>query len=171
MSELSKEYAGAGKLSDDSFKQLEDAGFPRGVVEAYIRGVEQQSGSVAQKDVDEILTAVGGTQKYEQMMSWAQKSFSTEEQKAYNHAVTFGDKHIAKLAVQGMVARYEAEFGKEPKLVGGDGKSSTEGSEKFKTRSDMIAAMSDKKYGKDPDYTREVAQKVINSGLMKVRNQ
>ena len=169
MSELAAEYAKDGKLSDESYKELEKEGFPRAIVDAYIRGVEKgnaEAVTLAEKDVAEILGIAGGEESYQKMMQWASTSFNAEQQEAYNRAVNMGDKHIAMLAVQGMVARYEAEFGRDPQLVGGGRSIGTDSGDGFKSRADMIAAMSDKRYGRDPDYTREVEQKVTKSGLM-----
>ena len=169
MSELSKEYQKDGKLSEESYTELEEAGFPRAVVDAYIRGVTQgntEAAALAEKDVDEILTSAGGREGYEKLMQWASDSFTDAEKEAYNRAVNMGDKYIAKLAVQGMVARYEAEYGHDPKLVNGGGRAVDDTKDGFKSRADMVAAMSDKRYGRDPDYTRDVEQKVANSKLM-----
>lgn len=172
MSELSKEYAKDGKLSDESYEELAEAGFPKHVVDAYIRGITQgqaEAAALAEKDIAEVLSVAGGEEGYGKLMEWATKAFSAEEKEAYNRAVNIGDKHIAKLAVQGLVARYEAEFGKEPVLVNGGGKAVEDTNEGFKSRADMVAAMSDKRYGRDPDYTREVEKKVVNSKLMSSR--
>lgn len=172
MSELSKEYAKDGKLSDESYEELAEAGFPKHVVDAYIRGITQgqsEAAVLAEKDVAEVLGVAGGEEGYGKLMDWAGKAFSQEEKDAYNKAVNIGDKYIAKLAVQGLVARYEAEFGKEPTLVNGGGKATEDTNEGFKSRADMVSAMSDKRYGRDPDYTREVEKKVVNSKLMSSR--
>ena len=170
MSELAKEFQKDGKLSEESYEELKEAGFPKSVVDAYIKGVEKsqaEANTLAEKDVAEILSVAGGNEGYETLMAWASSSFSEEEKEAFNRAVNMGDKYIAKLAVQGLVARYEAEYGRDPKLVNGGGRAVEDsGKDGFKSRSDMTAAMSDKRYGRDPDYTREVERKVINSGLM-----
>lgn len=168
MSELSKEYETTGALSAESYKELAENGFPQEVVDAYIRGVKasvSESGELAKKDVDSIISEVGGLSKYEQVMSWAATKLTPQEQESYNRAVTAKDPAVARLVVQGLFSRYEREYGHAPTLV--EGGRSSPVSAGFSNRSDMVAAMSDKRYGKDPDYTREVEVKVINSGLMR----
>lgn len=170
MTELSKEYETTGTLSEESYKELEENGFSKDVVDAYIRGVKMTAsseGELAQKDVDNILSEVGGLAKYEQVMSWASTKLSQEEQESYNRAVTGKDSAVARLVVQGLMSRYEKEYGRNPDLVSGDRAASPDGTSGFSSRSDMIAAMSDSRYGKDPNYTREVESKVIRSGIMR----
>ena len=176
LSELSKEYAQDGRLSDESYRELEEAGFPRAVVDAYIRGVTQgqtEAKALADRDIADVLGVAGGEEGYGKLMAWATTAFSDEEKDAYNRAVNMGDKHIARLAVQGLVARYEAEYGHEPELVNGGSGRTVGDTEKdgFKSRADMVAAMSDKRYGRDPDYTREVEKKVAGSKLMNARSR
>jgi hypothetical protein len=178
MTDLSAEYMETGGLSEGSYEALKEAGYPREVVDAYIRGVQAQSSELAEKDVNEVLSVAGGREKYGQIMEWAGKNLSQEEQDAYNKAVRMGNKDVAKLATQGIVSRYEAEFGRTPKLVrgggGGNGNASTGGNTSsggFSSRSDMVTAMSDKRYGRDPDYTAAVEAMVRNSKLMTVVNR
>ncbi len=168
MSELATEYATSGVLSEESYKELEENGFPKEVVDAYIRGVEAstvETGELAQKEVDSIINEVGGEEKYEQVMKWAAATLTPEEQKSYNKAVTSKHPDIARLVVHGLVSRYERTYGRAPSLVSGDRSVSVPAG--FANRSEMVAAMSDSRYGKDPDYTREVESKVISSGLMR----
>ena len=171
VSDIAKEYEETGSLSEESYKELSDNGFPKEVVDAYLRGLEQSSsdaGELARSEVEKIITEVGGLEKYERVMAWAAEKLSQEEQDAYDKAVSANNPTMARLVVQGLMSRYEREYGVQPNLVTGgrSNEASIEGSS-FASRSDMIQAMSDKRYGTDPDYTREVEAKVIRSGIMR----
>lgn len=171
VSDIAKEYEETGALSEESYKELSDNGFPKEVVDAYLRGLEQSSsdaGELARSEVEKIITEVGGLDKYERVMAWAAEKLSQEEQDAYDKAVSANNPTMARLVVQGLMSRYEREYGVQPNLVTGGraNEASVEGSS-FASRSDMIQAMSDKRYGTDPDYTREVEAKVIRSGIMR----
>ena len=171
VSDIAKEYEETGSLSEESYKELSDNGFPKEVVDAYLRGLEQSSsdaGELARSEVEKIITEVGGLEKYERVMAWAAEKLSQEEQDAYDKAVSANNPTMARLVVQGLMSRYEREYGVQPNLVTGGraNEASIEGSS-FASRSDMIQAMSDKRYGTDPDYTREVEAKVIRSGIMR----
>lgn len=164
------EYEKDGKLSEDSYRALAEKGFSKELVDAYIRGLEgsaSEKGELAQKEVDAILEEVGGEERYNKIMAWASAHLSKQEQEAYDKLVMSPDPGVARLAVQGMLNRYEKEKGHTPTLVtGGRASDAPIG---FKNRSEMIAAMSDKRYGSDPEYTREVERKVRSSGIMRNR--
>lgn len=168
---LAEEYERDGALSEESYKELADNGFPKEVVDAYIRGVKastQEQTELAQKEVDAILQEAGGLERYEKVMAWASDKLSPEEQEAYNKAVTSSDPTVARLVVQGLMSRYEKEYGSNPSLLSGDGGiAGTPITNAFSNRSDMVQAMSDPRYGKDPDYTREIEGKILRSGLMR----
>lgn len=167
-----EEYEKNGKLSGDSYKALEAAGFPRDMVDAYIRGLEKtvnEANELTQKEVSAILDSVGGEERYNRVMAWASEKLSKEEQDAYDKAVASSDPATARLVVQGLMARYEREHGSAPSLVMGSRSPSPEANAGFKDRSSMIKAMNDSRYGTDPDYTRDVERKVIASGLMRGR--
>lgn len=171
VTELAAEYERDGVLSEESYKELADNGFPKEVVDAYIRGVKastQEQTELAQKEVDAILQEAGGLERYEKVMAWASDKLSPEEQEAYNKAVTSSDPTVARLVVQGLMSRYEKEYGSNPSLLSGDGGTAgTPITNAFSNRSDMVQAMSDPRYGKDPDYTREIEGKILRSGLMR----
>jgi hypothetical protein len=166
VTDFNTEYAKTGKLSEESYTKLEAQGFPKQLVDSYIKGMTAQAQGLAEADVQEVLKVAGGQEKYDAAIKWAGANMSAEEKEAFNTAVQT-NKHTAKLAVQAVVAQYEAEYGKAPKLLGGGAASSSTGGEVFANRSEMKAAMSDKRYGRDPEYTRSVERKVIASNLVK----
>ncbi len=173
MTLLAQEYETKGSLSDESYEELAENGFPKEIVDAYIRGVKAQTEEgtkAATADVQEILAIAGGEEQYSKLVQWASTKLSPDEQDAYNKAVSSGDKYYAKLAVGRLVAEYEKEYGKDPALINGEA-TKAETPAGYKNRSEMAEAMNDKRYGKDEQYTREVEQKVLSSGLMKSRRR
>ena len=172
MSALAEEVEKDGKLSEESYKELEENGFSRELVDTYIRGVQAaatEAGELAKEHVDAIIAEVGGMEKFEAVMKWADGKLSQEEKDAYNKAATGKDPVVARLVVQGLVSRYEREYGHAPTLLKG-GKTSTASSpftDGFPDRSSMIQAMKDPRYGNDPEYTRSVESRVLHSGLMR----
>ena len=152
---------------------MAENGFPKEIVDAYIRGVkaqEEEGTKTATADVQEVFAIAGGEEQYSKLVQWASTKLSPDEQEAYNKAVSSGDKYYAKLAVGRLVAEYEKEYGKDPALINGEA-TKAETPAGYKNRSEMAEAMNDKRYGKDEQYTREVEQKVLSSGLMKSRRQ
>ena len=172
MTALAEEFEKDGKLSEESYKELEENGFSRELVDTYIRGVQAtagEAGELAKEHVDAIIAEVGGLEKFEAVMKWADGKLSQEEKDAYNKAATGKDPVVARLVVQGLVSRYEREYGHAPTLLKG-GRTSTSSSpstEGFPDRTSMIKAMKDPRYGNDPEYTRSVESRVLRSGLMR----
>lgn len=174
MTALAEEFQKDGKLSEESYKELEENGFSRELVDTYIRGVQSaatEAGELAKEHVDAIIAEVGGLEKFEAVMKWADGKLSQEEKDAYNKAATGSDPVVARLVVQGLVSRYEREYGHTPTLMKGGKTSMVDGiassSEGFPDRSSMIQAMRDPRYGNDPEYTRSVESRVLRSGLMR----
>lgn len=162
MGALSQEFSDNGNLSDDSFKQLEDAGFPREMVDQYIAGTQalaSQAQNYAQKTV---FDAAGGQENYAAMTNWATANLSADEIQAFNAAVTSMDAGQASLAVSGLVAKYNTSVGSEGTSVSGS-VSSRVVSDVYEDRSAMLADLSSQKYSQSPSFRQEVEAKVARS--------
>ena len=152
---LSSEYAQNGSLSQDSIDGLVAGGIPEKTIDSYIAGQE----ALAAQWERTVKDAAGGVEAYSDMISWASEALTKDEISAYDKAVNGSEIEDVKLAVTGLRAKYDDEHGREPKLLGGStgGKQNTAG---FSSRAEMIAAMADPRYGKDPSYRKQVEAKV-----------
>lgn len=153
--ELSSEYAANGQLSQDSIDGLVAGGIPEATIESYIAGQE----ALAAQWESSIKETAGGPEAYADMISWATDGLTADEIQAYDTAVNGTDIDSVKLAVTGLKAKYEDEHGREPKLLGGTtgGNPSTQG---FNSRAEMISAMADPRYARDPSYRKQIENKV-----------
>lgn len=151
-----REYIANGDLSESSYKELEKAGITKKHVEAYLRGNE----ALMQQTITEITDMAGGMEGYRSVVQWAADNLPEEEITAYNEAMNSGNKPLIKMAVSGLVSRYRASEGSEPELVKGRAPAANSGAGAgFASKEEMIAAMSDPRYGKDSAYTRVVERK------------
>lgn len=151
-----REYIANGDLSESSYKELEKAGITKKHVEAYLRGNE----ALMQQTITEITDMAGGMEGYRSVIQWAADNLPEEEITAYNEAMNSGNKPLIKMAVSGLVSRYRASEGSEPELVKGRAPAANSGAGAgFASKEEMIAAMSDPRYGKDSAYTRVVERK------------
>lgn len=153
--QLSSEYAQNGSLSQDSIDGLVAGGIPEATIDSYIAGQE----ALAAQWESTVKNTAGGVEAYADMVSWAGAALTQDEISAYDKAVNGSDIEDVKLAVTGLRAKYEDEHGREPKLLGGStgGNTSSAG---FGSRAEMITAMSDPRYAKDPSYRKQVESKV-----------
>lgn len=178
MTELANEFIETGELSDESYAELEKNGFQREVVDLYIAGYKAQAGTMQDDqnkpgqngfttaDEQELIAGIGGQQKYEAITAWAEKKLTEEERIAYNKAVLESkDKNIAKLAMDGLKARYEREYGNAPKLM--KQTTSRPMNEGYVNRDEMLAAMRDPRYGKEKSYTKSVEEKLRKSTFVR----
>ena len=164
MAEFEQEYTVNGGLSEESLAKLEKAGIPRTMVQAYIDG----QNALVTHFVNEVQAIAGGEQGYQDVVNWAKENLSDEEKNAYDKVMFSGDKDLIKIAVSGLVAKYREVEGVEPEIQI-HGKASASRSSRvsgYKNVSEMKAAMRDPRYGRDPDYTREVELKTMKATFM-----
>ena len=155
---LSEEYDKNGSLSEDSLKRLEEAGYPKSVVSAYIAGLE----ATAEKFVNDVVSHVGGADKYRQIAQFIATSGQAE---AYNAMLEKGNLSEIKLALDGFRARMQARTGSTGRsILGGGGSGKVNNG--YGSKQEMVKAMSDKRYGRDKGYTMEVQRKVMNSSFI-----
>lgn len=155
---LSDEYDKNGGLSEDSLKKLEDAGYPKSVVSAYIAGLE----ATAEKFVNDVVSHVGGADKYRQIAQFIATSGQAD---AYNSLLEKGNLSEIKLALDGFRARMHARTGSTGRsILGGGGSGKVNNG--YGSKQEMVKAMSDKRYGRDKGYTMEVQRKVMNSSFI-----
>jgi hypothetical protein len=159
MVDLQSEYDTNGTLNDESFAALEKAGISREYVDAFIAGQE----AIANNIGNEIRAGVGGTESYNELVSWAKDSLQPNEIAAYNDAVNSGNLETVKLAVGGLKARFDSANGTEPQLV--SGKNAPDASNGYDSWAQLTEAMKDARYAKDPAYRAEVQKKLSTSNL------
>jgi hypothetical protein len=97
------------------------------------------------------------------MIQWAGDNLSPEEVEGFNQIINTQPMAAVKMAVTGLYARYTAVEGREPKLIGG--RASKGSSDKFESTAQLVEAMSDPRYSKDPAYQRKVQEKLGRSSI------
>ena len=156
---LQQEYSELGELTPDAYAALEEAGFPRDLVDNYIQGQEALASSMN----NEMYNLAVGQEGYQEVMSWAAENLPATEVNTFNRTIDTGDTTSVRFAVQGLVARYRSEVGVEPRLIQGDNASASGG--KFDSAAQLTAAMRDPRYDKDPAYRQQVAAKLSRSSV------
>lgn len=158
-SEVQKEYSENGGLTDETYSKLEQAGYPREMVDAYVQQMETQ----AQQGVQEVMQEAGGEDQYNNMVEWAKANLSQDEITEFNKAVN-GGQEAAKWAVRGLAAKYQASEGSEPGRQLG-GRQSSASSDTFRSTQQVVEAMKDSRYQSDPAYRQYVQEKLSRSNV------
>lgn len=109
------EFQRDGKLSETSYEALSKMGFSRADVDQYIAGAQ----AMADRFIAEVTTPVGGLEGYKQMIQWAAQNLPAPEIVAFNQAIQSDNENLAKMAVHGLAAKWQAAEGKAPNLIHG----------------------------------------------------
>jgi len=163
--DISNRFMQDGGLNDEDYSKLQEGGFSRTLVDTYLEGLKSTGNvvEIATQQIEGIKESVGGDQNYEQMTAWALSNLPANEVDAFNQLTETGSAPAIKLAVQGLYLQYNNAMGIEPDLV--TGKAPTSGPNPFRSTAEVVAAMSDKRYGKDVTYTQSVQNKLANSDV------
>ncbi len=159
IAEASKEFfENDGTLSEETYNALEKAGLPRDLVDSYAAGQQ----ALLQSEEAQIQSVANG--QYDAMAEWANENLPQEEIDAFDEAVTGGTVQQAKLAVQGLYARYQNATGSTPKLT--QGSVSGVSTMPFKSMQELARAQSDPRYRSgDKAYHEEIDRRLAVSNI------
>ena len=121
-----------------------------------------QAAELTQADINTIQNSVGGEAAYQQLVGWAAQNFSEAEIQAFDNVVDSGNVAAINLALAGLQARYTDANGYEGKMIQGKAAAPAD---TFKSQAEVVRAMSDARYDRDPAYRDEIMQKLARSDL------
>ena len=122
-----------------------------------------QAREFTEADVQQIHKLVGGTDNYNNMMSWAQQNVPEQEINMYDKVMDSGNPMSAYFAVQALALKYQDRVGRDGQMVTGKAPKST--ADVFKSQAEMVKAMEDVRYEDDPAYREEVLAKLERSNI------
>jgi hypothetical protein len=159
VAEASKEFfENDGQLSEETYNALEKAGLPRDLVDSYAAGQQ----ALLSSEEGQIKGVAQGN--YDAMAEWANENLPQEEIDAFDEVVTGGSISQAKLAVQGLYARYQNEVGAKPKLT--QGAVAGTSTMPFKSMQELARAQSDPRYKSgDKAYHEEIDRRLSVSNI------
>jgi hypothetical protein len=132
---------------------------------------EEETSSESEADVEtlseaqaqELMDMVGGDKAYKSMLEWAGDNFGKEEVEMYDQVMESGNPNAIFFAVQALQARYNDAVGSDGQLLTGRGAQNTDDS--FKSQAELVAAMSDPRYDRDPAYRADLMRRLENSDV------
>ena len=165
--DITQRFTDTGEISEDDYSKLGEAGFSKQVVDTYLDGLRGvgEGDEIPTQQIQNIKDSVGGDQAYEQMADWCQQNLSEQEIKAFHKITETADAPVIQLAVEGLYTRYQNAMGVEPDLV--TGRPAASGPNPYRSTAEVVAAMSDKRYGKDVSYTEDVQNRLAGSDVFK----
>ena len=156
-------YANDGKLSDETIAKL-SAMDSSELLNAYMAAQgNQPSVEISAEDTSAIQDVAGGPKAYGELMEWAGQSLPENVIDGFDSLVDSGNPIAIQLAVRGLMAEYEAQNGMEGQML--SGKAAPGKQDVFRSQSEVVQAMSDPRYDRDPAYRQDVFAKLERSNL------
>ena len=159
-----------GEITDEMYKTLEDTGLSRASIDSYLAGRAAESGYTTDQPVDltdaevtKIQDSVGGADQYTKMITWANENMEASTLDTFNTMVGNGNADAVQLAVNGLKAQYDNAEGYEGKML--TGKPAKTSGDTFRSQSEVVQAMSDLRYDRDPAYRQDVFDKLERSNI------
>ena len=159
-------YENNGQITQEMHDQLTGAGIAKEAVDSYLAGQAKQMGmnsDLSQADIDSIKTSVGGEKAYDNLMNWAGQTLSQDAINSFENLVNTGDKNSIQLAVNGLIAQYQNDNGYEGRML--TGKAAQTNTDVYKSQAQLVEAMADPRYDRDPAYRQDVIAKLDRSDL------
>ena len=146
-------YQEHGEMDEASYQALQDAGIGRDYVDAYVNGVQ----ATQEQALAGFYANVGGEANYGQMTEWMSSSLPETEITAYNNVIENGSADEVGVLMSGMYARYNAANSVPGRQLQGAPGINAAG---FRSRGEVMAAMSDPRYEKDTAFRKDVENKL-----------
>ena len=162
-------HESGGEVTDEMVSTLTNAGFSEKAVRSYFAGRASEQGysgsaeDISESQIKEIKQSVGGDQTYANVVNWAKSSLDQEQTNAFDEIVNSGSVQAIKLAVAGLKAQYDNANGVEGRMV--TGKAPTNSGDIYRSQAELVAAMNDPRYDRDPAYRQDVIEKLDRSNL------
>jgi len=163
-------YANDGKLSEETLEKFSGMS-SKELVEAYLevqdtdafKSKQAEVTDLSDADINNIKNYAGGEAQYDNIITWANTNLDEKSKDAFDSIVGSGSIDAIKIAVNGLKAQYENANGFEGKMY--TGKASKADADTFRSQAELVAAMNDKRYDRDPAYRQDVIEKLDRSNL------
>jgi hypothetical protein len=172
ISEASNEFFENGELTEETMNKFANMS-SKDLVQAYMemsKANPQEPTSPIASDVDltdaevnSIKNSVGGEAQYANMVQWATNNLPKNTIEAFDSLINSGNAGAIQLAVNGLRQQYETSNGYEGRQL--QGKPSTSSGDVFRSQPELVAAMNDPRYDRDPAYRIDVMEKLERSDI------
>ena len=152
-----------GEPKDDAVSRDEEGEQTEAPEEVEEETSEEEEQGLTEAQAEQLFQMVGGEKAYKSMITWAGQNLSKEEISMYDSVMGKGDPNAIFFAVQALSNKYSDATGSEGQMLSGKG--SREENAGFQSQAQLVEAMSDPRYDRDPAYRRSVLNKLANSDV------
>ena len=157
-------YNNEGEISQETLDELSKLD-SNDLISAYIamQSGETQTTDLSNDEISAIYSIAGSEEQYNNLTSWAGENLPQDYIDAFDSLVDKGDARMVELAVAGLRAEYEKKNGYEGEML--TGKASQPQADVFRSQAEVVQAMSDPRYDRDPAYRQDVFAKLERSNI------
>jgi len=119
---------------------------------------------LSEEQANQLFEMVGGEKAYKAMIDWAGQNFTKEEVQMYDSVMGKGDPNAIFFAVQALNSKYTDAVGNDGQLLTGQ-RSAAQQDASFRSQQELVQAMSDPRYDRDPAFRDDVIRKLQNSDI------
>ena len=159
-------YANNGQLSEETMEKFGEMS-SKDLVEAYM-AIQENSDpdanypDISDSDLNSVYNSVGGEDQYNALTSWAADNMNDSALEAFNSIINQGNPTAIQIAVAGMKAEYDNAEGYEGRMLQGK---AARTSDTFRSQAEVVEAMSDPRYDRDPAYRQDLYDKLERSNV------
>ena len=159
-----------GAISEETMERFKEMSSSE-LVEAYMairdRNPDVDGGGYSEDltdaEMNQVYNSAGGETEYNNLTSWAAQNLDESKMDAFNDIIDRGNSTSIQIAVAGLRAEYEAQEGYEGRML--TGKAARSSGDIFRSQAEVVQAMNDPKYDRDPAYRQDVYDKLERSNL------
>ena len=163
-------YENEGAISEETMERFKEMSSSE-LVEAYMairdRNPDIDGGGYSEDlsdaEMNQVYNSAGGEAEYNNLTSWAAQNLDESKMDAFNDIIDRGNSTSIQIAVAGLRAEYEAQEGYEGRML--TGKAARSSGDVFRSQAEVVQAMNDPKYDRDPAYRQDVYDKLERSNL------
>lgn len=133
------------------------------VEEAEEESEEPAQETLTEEQANQLFDMVGGAKAYQDMIAWAGQNLSQEEIQMYDSVMGRGDPNAIFFAVQALNGKYAEAVGTDGQMLTGRG--NNDQGNAFRSQAELVQAMNDPRYDRDPAYRQDVLNRLENSDI------
>ena len=157
--ELRKEFSSRGSQQEEEGDEEEED------EEGEEEDTEEEDSpeTLTEDQAIQLQNMVGGEKAYNDMLQWAGQNLSKEDCDVFDSVVGRGDPNSCLFAIQALNAKYQEAVGNDGRLLTGQG--AVDKQDVFRSQQEVVQAMSDPRYEKDPAFRNDVYAKLERSNI------
>ena len=121
-----------------------------------------ESRDLTDAEMNQVYNSAGGESEYNNLTAWAADNVDQRKLDAFDSIIDQGDPTAIQIAVAGLRSEYENAEGYEGRMLQGKAARTSDG---FRSQAEVVRAMSDPRYDRDPAYRQDLYDRLERSNV------